>query len=236
MKIHKVEQNSVAWSILRSGKITASELDALISPLGEIRKGEGVKTYLAQKLCEQWMGGPLPSIQGVWDLEQGKYLEERAKPAFTFHTGIEIKNVGFITDDAGHVGCSPDAMFCDDKSGVEIKCPRMENHIGYLLSGKLPKQYIAQVQCSMFVTGFPVWHFFSYRNGLPPLHLVIERDDDFHKSIKSACADFLGALDVAFEKLVQLNGGLPTQRGIAAMPNRHRESLESPEPNLDNIP
>ncbi len=208
MKIHKdVEQGGVEWSILRAGKVTASEVDALISPLGEVRKGEGVQTYLAQKLCENWIGGPLPSVQGVWDLDQGSLLEERAKPAFTFHTGLETSNVGFITNDDETCGCSPDAMAGD--IGVEIKCARMETHIGYLLKGVLPKQYIAQVQFSMFVTGCDKWHFFSYRNGLPPLHLIVPRDDEFQSSLKQAVCGFMAQFNAALSKLIKLNGGEP---------------------------
>lgn len=221
MKIHTdIEQNSVDWMILRSGKITASEMDALISPTGEIRKGDMPKTYLAQKLAERWTGGPLPSLQGIFDMEQGKILEERAKPAFTLHTGIEIQNVAFIESDDGQCGCSPDGFisvrfgapmgnFVEVGTGVEIKCPRVDTHIGYLLAGVIPKQYIAQVQGSMFVTGFAEWHFFSYRSQFPPLHLIIVRDEKFQANLKQAVADFCGALDAGMKKLEELNGGPP---------------------------
>ena len=72
-------------------------------------------------------------------MEQGQFLEEKAKPAFTIETGIQIENVAFITTDDGLFGCSPDAMIACE-SGVEIKCPRLETHVGYLLDGVLPSQ------------------------------------------------------------------------------------------------
>lgn len=209
MKLHTaIEQNSVDWSILRSGKITASEMDAIISPLGKIRDSEGVDTYVAQKLCEIWTGGPLLALQGIFDVEQGRILEERAKPAFTVHTGIEIENVAFIETDDGRVGCSPDAMI-GVNSGVEIKCPRMDTHVGYLLAGKLPKQYVAQVQGSMFVTGCQRWHFFSYCRNLPPLHIIVERDGNFQDALREAIDNCIVKLDTGMSKLVEMNGGLP---------------------------
>lgn len=209
MKSHRdIEQNSVDWQILRSGKITASEMDAIISPLGKVRDSEGVATYVTQKLCEMWTGGPLIALQGIFDVEQGKLLEERAKPAFTVHTGIETENVAFIETDDGRVGCSPDAMI-GNVSGAEIKCPRMDTHISYLLAGKLPKQYVAQVQGSMFVTGCKEWHFFSYCRNLPPLHIVVPRDDDFQASLGEALSLCVTKLDVAMARLVELNGGPP---------------------------
>lgn len=208
MKIHEVEQGSVDWEILRSGKVTASEMDALITPLGAIRKGEMPKTYLAGKLAERWIGGPLPSLYEIFDIEQGRLLEERARPAFTLHTGIEVDTVGFIETDDGNAGCSPDALI-GRTSGVEIKCPRLETHIGYLLAGELPRQYVAQVQGSMFVTGFERWHFFSYRHSFPPLHVVVERDEKFQEALGEAIETFTEKLGVAWARLVELNGGPP---------------------------
>lgn len=223
MKIHtNIEQNSVDWLLIRSGKVTASEMDALISPLGKIRTGDGVTTYLNQKLCERWMGGPLPAVVGVFDMEQGKLLEERAKPAFTLHTGIEIQSVGFIETDDGRAGCSPDAMI-GDSSGVEIKCPRMDTHIGYLLSGELPKQYVAQVQGSMFVTGCKQWHFFSFHRAFPPLHIVVDRDEEFMQSLQTALIVFNRKMDEAMKRLEDLNGGPPKRTAtspVSAMTDR----------------
>lgn len=216
MKIHQdIEQGSVDWQILRSGKITASEMDALVSPTGKIREGDGVTTYLNQKLCEMWTGGPLISLQGIFDVDQGVILEERAKPAFTLHTGIEIHNVSFIETNDGRTGCSPDALI-GAESGVEIKCPRLDTHVGYLLNGTLPKQYVAQVQGSMFVTGFKTWHFFSFQRALPPLHVIVERDAEFQDALRTAIDGFIKRLDAAMKKLVSINGGPPRRYAQAA--------------------
>lgn len=212
-----IEQNSVDWSILRSGKITASEADSLLTPLGKVREGDGVNTYLNQKLTEIWTGGPLVALQGVFDVEQGKILEERAKPAFTLHTGITTQQVAFIESDDHRSGCSPDAMI-GNESGCEIKCPRIDTHVGYVLGGVLPKIYAAQVQFSMYVTGCKNWHFFSYCRALPPLHLVVARDDDFQESIEEALSAFVQRLDAGYEKLVKLNGA-PPRRFTPTMPH-----------------
>ena len=219
MKIIDCAQNSVEWMIARAGVVTASEMDALVSPLWKIRTGDGVQTYIAQKLAEQWIGGPLPSVQGVFDMDNGKMLEEEARPFYTLTTGEEVASVGFITSDDGKIGCSPDGLIGDD-SGIEIKCPKMETHIGYLLSGELPKQYAAQVHFSMFVTGRKSWKFMSYRRNFPPLILTIQRDEKIMATIAEALAGFFDQLDAAMEKLVKLNGFLPNQkhRGVKPLP------------------
>ena len=225
MKIHFVEQGSVDWLLARAGVITASEADALVSPTGKVRDGAGVATYLHKKLTELWSGGPLPSLQGVFDMDNGALLEERAKPAFTIHTGLETTNVGFITSDDGKIGCSPDALVGTD-SGCEIKCCTMPVAIGYLLNGKMPLEYTCQVQFSLFVTGFKSWHFFSYNRQLPALHVVVERDERFQAALAVAVADFIAALDAGMKRLEELNGGPPPRRTVPA---------PQPEPPSDDL-
>ncbi len=208
------EQGSLQWMMARAGVITASEMDALVTPLGKVRTGDGVRSYLCKKLAEKWSGAPLPQVQGVFDIEQGTFLEDQAKPAFTIHTGIQIRNVAFITTDDGFAGCSPDALA--DDVGVEIKCPRLETHVGYLLEGTLPAQYVAQVQASMYVTGFKSWHFFSYRRKMPPLHLLINRDEKYQDALKSALDSFGEQMSDGWKKLVEVNGGEPRPKAMEA--------------------
>lgn len=209
MKIYTgFEQGSADWMIARAGVVTASEMDAIITPLWKARTGDGVQTYLNRKLAEKWLGGPLPSVQGVFDMEQGNILEEEARPAFTIVTGLEVSTVAFITDDTGRVGCSPDGLVGDD-AGLEIKCPRIETHIGYLRSGELPKDYAAQVHGSLYVTGRQKWHFMSYRRGLPPLILTVERDESIMAKIDDAVTTFLASMADEYQRLVEINGGEP---------------------------
>ena len=213
MKIHDVNQGSVEWLNLRAGIPTASEFDALLTPEFAIRNGEMAKTYLSKKLSEWWQGAPLMEYNTL-DMELGQVLEESAKPSFTIETGIEIRNVGFVTTDDGTAGCSPDALI-GDTSGIEIKCPRIETHVGYLLKDELPKAYAAQVHGSMFVTGRAEWHFYSYRRRLPSLHLLIERDDKIQEAIAEALAAFNEKLEAGKKILCEKNGGPPKRPKLA---------------------
>ena len=227
---------TVEWQLARSGVVTASDFDCLISPLGKIRTGEGVETYMAKKLAETWQGGPLASFNS-FSMEQGTILEETAIPFAAARFDLNIEQVGFITTDDGRVGCSPDGIIgfnCNwnkdkptpwvaglgESGGIEIKCPQLDTQIKYLLAGELPSQYIAQVQGSMFVTGCRTWHFMAFRRNLPCLHLVVERDERFCTNLKIALEEFLLKFDASMKRLCEINGGPPNPRNRGNVPFR----------------
>lgn len=205
MKIIDCEQGSQTWLDARAGIVTASDFDALISPLGKVRAGDGVKSYLAKKVAEAWQGGPLLEYNS-WDMDNGSILEGEARPWAEIRLGCEIQKVGFITTDDGKVGCSPDGLI-GDNCGIEIKCPKVETQVGYLLNGELPSDYVAQVQGSMFVTGYDTWKFLSYRRRFPNLVLTIERDEKFQSALSEAIGAFLDKFQKSMARMEEINGG-----------------------------
>jgi hypothetical protein len=176
-----------------------------------------------KKVAEAWTGGPLPSLN-VWDMDQGHILEEYARPAFTLETGLEVEEVGFITDDAGRIGCSPDGVIYST-IGLEIKCPHIETQIRYLLDGVLPADYVLQVQGSLYVTGFKKWIFYSYRRRMPSLRLEIEPDPKIQEAIKTALGAFMEQYDAALKRLAELNGGWPARKPVVPALNHYREDI-----------
>lgn len=215
MKILDVAQGSVDWMQARAGIPTASEFDNLISPTWKIRTGEMPKSYLAAKLAEAWLGGPLIGFN-VFDVDQGRILEEEARPWLELELNTEISRVGLCVTDSGRVGCSPDGIVFDEahNCGVEIKCPQPTAHVKYLLSGEVPPEYLAQIHGGMYVTGFESWKFLSYRRGFPKLLLEIERNNDIAETIHSAVSQFLEQFDAAMERLIEINGGPPPKRKV----------------------
>lgn len=151
----------------------------------------------------------------VWAVEQGRILEELARPGFVLETNMEVRQVGFITKGEtgldSLVGCSPDGLI-GDNCGLEIKCPRLQTHIGYISEGVLPEDYVLQVQGSLYVTGFPQWKFYSYYRNVPSLILTIEPDAKIQEAIGEAVTAFLERYETAWEKLIELNGGVTPPR------------------------
>lgn len=213
MKIHEVLQKSEEWLRLRAGIVTASELDSLVTPKFEIRKGKTPESYLAKKVAEKWIGGPLPSFQSA-QMDQGNILEEDAIPFFSLQFDVEIQRYGFCTTDDGRAGCSPDGVILKSErsprdEGLEIKCPEMHTHVRYLLDNCVPDDYIAQVHGSMYVTGLDSWLFLSYRKHMPPLTIRVQRDEKFDSQIHKAISEFNERLDEAYAFVVKRNGGPP---------------------------
>ncbi|MES2366987.1 MAG: lambda exonuclease family protein [Pseudomonadota bacterium] len=214
MKIIQCEQGSVEWLEKRAGIPTASEFGSLVTPTGEIRKGEMPKTYLAQKLAEKW-GGPLPGFNS-FATEQGQILEAEARNNLAFVMGRPIQKVGFITTDDGSAGCSPDGMISGigprPDAGLELKCPEATQAVKYLLAGVVPQDYTAQVQGSLYVTGLQKWYFVSYRRHYPDLIVQVEPDEEFQANLAEALEAFNEHLALAWERLVELNQGPPPRR------------------------
>lgn len=209
MIIHReFEQSSLAWLEARIGIPTASELGNLVTPKGKIRTGDMVQSYLAEKAAEWWLGRPLQDLN-TFAVEQGHLLEDEAIPFLSLELGIDIESVGFITNDAGTIGCSPDGWIDKEGIGVEVKCPQPAAHFSYLLAGELPEKYVAQVQGSMYVTGAKEWLFLSYCRQAPKLILRVKRDETYQESLEAALEMFLADLEEAKRHLETLNGGPP---------------------------
>lgn len=201
MKIHdSFPQGSLRWFEVRLGKVTASEFDEFMTTDFELRKSQTATSYRYKKLAELLTGSPLPGFGGSWDMEQGQIRQDEAVPWFELEYDLEVNQVAFIETDDGRAGCSPDGLIGED-AGLEVKCPRADTHLRYVDEGGIPSQYLAQVYGSLWVTGRARWHFLSYHRGLPPLHVVIERDEAIMEKIGNALGGFYKAFDAALGRL-----------------------------------
>ncbi len=199
MKIFDMPQGSTEWLEVRKGVVTASEADALVTPLWKLRTGDGVETYLFKKLCERIIGWQ-PEFAGTFEMNQGHVIEKIALPWFNFTYDTNARRVGFCLSDDGRCGCSPDALL-DEDGGLEIKAPQPPAHLKYLLRGEVPPEYLAQVHFSMFVTGRPSWTFLSYSRQFPALVVEVKRDERIQEVLRAAVDSFLAKFD---EKLAWL--------------------------------
>lgn len=207
---NEFQQGSTEWMHARAGIPTASEFDSLISPKWEIRKGKTPETYLARKLAEFWLGGPLMGFSS-FATEAGQILEGEAIPWYEFEHNQTVQRVGLVTNANGTVACSPDGLI-GEEGGIEIKCPDPHTHVKYLLEGTVPDDYLAQVHGSLYVTGRAWWRFLSYRRHFPPLLVQVNRDEEIIEQIDEAVTGFLLKFERCKKLLEQLNKGPSEQR------------------------
>lgn len=176
MKIHQVIQKSEEWHEIRKGKMTASEATAIAT------NGAGLKTYVYNIISKKHSTQPPKEIKSP-DIERGNELEEQARVLYELETGNKVEEVGFIELDE-FIGCSPDGLIGED-GGLEIKCPNDANFLRQLFE-PIPKKYIWQIQCCLFITKRSWWDYVAYNpNFKNPLFIKrVEPDEVAFKKLE----------------------------------------------------
>jgi len=194
MKIHHCEQLSPEWFELKRGISSASSADKILTPGGKLSaQSEG---YLNCLLAEKAGYGDEPMEPTEW-MQRGLELEPEARAVFEVETDLKVYQTGWITNNEGTAGCSPDGMVdrggLEFQTGWEVKCPKASTHFGYLRGGILPPYYKPQVHMSMAVTGLNEWYFMTYYPGLKPLIVLVERNE-YTDKVVVALAEFIQLL------------------------------------------
>lgn len=198
-QIIECDQRSPEWFVARKGLWTASFFDNAITTTG--KKSESIPGVVNRLVAEIILGVPDESFQSEAMLRGGE-LEDEALNFLNFTHGFNFKKCGFVDSGKGY-GCSPDGIDEGNRIGLEMKIPMAHTHIEYISAGHLPKKYKAQVQGSMWVTGFDRWAFFSYHPEIRPLLVIVERDEEYIRQMQdivlSACTDVAKKLNQVSE-------------------------------------
>jgi putative phage-type endonuclease len=169
-----MEQRSPEWYAAKLGKVGASRIADI---MGRTKTGYSTSraNYLAELLCERLTGTNGDSYESpamVW----GREKEPEAKVTYSFVTGLQIEDAGFIDHPSiAMAGASPDGFVGADGL-IEIKCPNTATHIDALLSQSIDGKYLLQMQFQMAVTGRQWCDFVSFDPRMPPeMQLLIKR-------------------------------------------------------------
>lgn len=193
MKIIDVIQGTPEWHAARLGIPTASKFDKILT--NKTLKLSASAILYAYDLTAEWIIGESSDSGRSSIMERGLELEEAAMKWYEFETDQDTREVGFITDDDGRYGCSPDRLVGDD-GGLEIKCPMADTHIKYLLSPTaLVDEYRHQVQGGLWITGRKWWDLVSYHPVMPKVRIRLTPDADWIEAFEPAFTEFLKALD-----------------------------------------
>lgn len=208
-----MKQGTQEWRLARVGHVTASRIADLMA---RTKAGwrAGRRNYMAQLVVERLTGLPTESyINGA--MQWGIDTEDRARNAYSFFTGQEVRQVGFILHPCiPKTGASSDGFvgFVGHDGLIEIKCPNTATHIETLLSQEIADEYIKQMQFQMACTGRQWCDFVSFDPRMKvELQLFIkrvERDNTLIGQIEAEVRDFLAELDQKIAALEELSHGL----------------------------
>lgn len=195
MKIIDCVQNTPEWFAARCGIPSASNFDKILTADGKPSKQR--TKYLYQLAGETITGIAEETYQNAV-MQRGIEMENEARELYQLLTGQEVKVVGFCLEEG--YGASPDGLVA--KNGLlEIKCPIISTHVGYLLDGSLPSDYFQQTQGQLLVTGREWVDFMSYYPGLKPLIIRVVKDEKFLKALAAELSVFCTELKTLVEKI-----------------------------------
>lgn len=203
MKIIDVDQGSPEWLRARLGIPSASGFNKIVTPGGDKCKKSVRDQYMQELLAEELLGEPIKDLGSLYWIERGKMLEPDAAKLYEMQTDRETTCIGFITNDEGTVGCSPD-RFTKDGGLLEIKCPAPQTHVGYMMCG-FDEKYKPQVQGQLWITGLEWCEWFSYHPEMPPVTMRIHRDEEYIAFMSKEILEFARVKAEALKKLKATN-------------------------------
>lgn len=210
MIVHDVLQGSPEWIALRLGIPTASRFDGILTP--KTRKYSATSRKYINELVAEWLlDGPIESFT-TFAMERGTELEPEARGWYAFDHDADVSTVGFVTNDDGTVGASPDGLV-GDNGLIEIKCPGPVRHVENLF-GRDIADY-GQVQGNLWVCEREWADVISYHPNMLPCVTRIPRDDMYIADLEVVMGQFLEELEEAKEYVRAL--GEAGRREIIAM-------------------
>lgn len=205
---HDVVQGTEAWLTLRAGIPTASQFHKIITP--KTRKlSAQAEDYLYKLVAERALGRYLEDTRGFYWAERGKELEAHAVAFYEAMRNVTTTPIGFITNDDGTIGASPDRLVGDDGL-LEIKCPAPQNHMAYLLGDPVSSDYWLQIQGQLWISERDWTDVVSYHPDLGGTVIRVNRSlEDIAMLEEQIGHHFLARLEAMLEAFRVRQGGEP---------------------------
>lgn len=213
----EMEQGSEEWLSARCGILTASEMKLIITPTLKIASNDKERAHLDELLAQRitqyvephYIGGDM--LRGYEDEVLARHLySEKYAP---------VQEMGFITNNKWGftIGYSPDGIVGVDGL-IECKSRRQKFQVDTIANGKIPDDYVIQVQTGLLVSGRKWLDFISYSGGLPMVTIRAYPDPVVQDAILAAAKAFESKLA---EKLAKYQSALksnarliPTERRV----------------------
>lgn len=189
-------QGSKEWLQARVGVVTASRFNDVMAT---IRNGEAAAryNYKAEIIAERLTGLPTESYTNT-AMQWGIDHEDEARKIYEAIKDLNVEQIGLVKHFKLEAGASPDGLV-GDNGLIEIKCPNTATHIKTLLTNEAPKQYYAQIQGQMWITGRKWCDFISFDPRIDDKNAIfikrVKRDNEYIKLLEDSVKTFLDEVD-----------------------------------------
>lgn len=194
------EQYDDTYDKLRLGLPTSSNFNKVITPEGEPSKSW--QKYAYHLIAERCLGRKVDTYTSH-HMERGMIMEQDAVDYYEFENTCAVKKVGFITDNAGRLGASPDRLVGNDGL-LECKCPSPAVQVEYLLTGKIDRAYWPQLQGQLFISERKFVDIISFHPELPRTIIRVERDEPYIACMEKLLNDLNDYMDKIMDKIKQV--------------------------------
>lgn len=208
-------QGTDEWFAQRRGMVTASAVGQLLTPSTlKPAKNPDSRALTAILVAERITGHTDPTYMSD-DMLRGIEDEPRAIDAYSRHYA-PVTTVGLmVRDDWGFpIGYSPDGLVGDDGL-IEVKSRRQKKHLTTVLSGEVPPENMAQLQCGLLVSGRKWIDYVSYSGGMAYWRKRVEPDQRWFDAIVESVDQFEATANAMVLRYRALTEELPmTERTV----------------------
>ena len=186
-------QGSDEWLQARCGILTASEMKLIVTSSLKNANNDKTRSHLYELLAQRITGHVEPHYVSD-DMLRGQEDEVEARILYS-ENYAPVDDMGFITNDkfGFTLGFSPDGLVGDD-GFIECKSRRQKFQIETIVEcvpeGRIPQEYMLQIQTGFLVSERKWCDFISYSGGLPMTTIPVLPDQEIQEAIVTASAEF----------------------------------------------
>ena len=202
-------QGDGTWLMERTGRVTASRVNDVVSKLKNGNYPEARQSYKMELLTEVLTGNAAEHFVSM-AMDWGITQEPVARAMYELRTGVEVERIGLVVHPTiERSSASPDGTI-GDAGLIEIKCPTTATHLQYVLNETIPGEYLHQCMWQLACTGREWLDFVSFDSRLPEdfnlLIVRMYRDDAIIAEMDREVEKFIAELNAMADKLLKLRG------------------------------
>jgi predicted phage-related endonuclease len=187
---HNVEQGTPEWHALRCGIVTASAMNAIMTPSLKLADNDKTRAHVWEIAAQRINKYTEPTYMNH-HMMRGHVDEVISRDLYSEHFE-PVQEVGFITReiDGVKVGYSPDGACILSNGGIECKSRIQRLQTEVIVSNEIPKEHILQVQFGLLVSGWDFIDYISYCGGMPMWVIRSTPDERYQTAIRDAILSF----------------------------------------------